>query len=181
MLICFCLCFHGCWFLYLCMCFYRCLFVLVCAFVDADFFLVCVYAYMLSWFWVFYPFVPCFGLFCIQELLLSWRVSFLPLSSGTTAENIMSLWYSILEKQYATSAIHQRYFNILRSQTATLTLLLCLSSTVLDYPSFGWDVKPRSWLSVVIKNPMALLVKSRGVTPVSWPNSHHWPLSIMAS
>ncbi len=25
-------------------------------------------------------------------------------------------------------------------------------------------------LSVVIKNPMALLVKSRGVTPVSWPN-----------
>ncbi len=28
-------------------------------------------------------------------------------------------------------------------------------------PSFGWDVKPRSWLSVVIKNPMALLVKSR--------------------
>ncbi len=42
-------------------------------------------------------------------------------------------------------------------------------------PSFGWDVKPRSWLSVVIKNPMALLVKSRGVTPVSWPNSLHWP------
>ncbi len=35
--------------------------------------------------------------------------------------------------------------------------------------------------SVVIKNPMALLVKSRGVTPVSWPNSHHWPLTIMAS
>ncbi len=32
-----------------------------------------------------------------------------------------------------------------------------------------------------LKNPMALLVKSRGVTPVSWPNSHHWPLSIMAS
>ncbi len=27
---------------------------------------------------------------------------------------------------------------------------------------------------------MVLLVKSRGVTPVSWPNSHHWPLSIMA-
>ncbi len=25
-------------------------------------------------------------------------------------------------------------------------------------------------------NPMALLIKSRGVTPVSWPNSHHWPL-----
>ncbi len=48
-------------------------------------------------------------------------------------------------------------------------------------PSFGWDIKPRSWLSVVIKNPMALLVKSRGVTPVSWPNSPHWPLSIMAS
>ncbi len=39
--------------------------------------------------------------------------------------------------------------------------------------------RPRSWLSVVIKNPMALLVKSRGVTRVSWPNSHHWPLSIM--
>ncbi len=42
--------------------------------------------------------------------------------------------------------------------------------------SFGWDVKPRS--SVVIKNPMALLVKS--VTPVSWPNSPHWPSSNMA-
>ncbi len=27
-------------------------------------------------------------------------------------------------------------------------------------PSFGWDVKPRSWLSVVIKNPMSLIVKS---------------------
>ncbi len=27
---------------------------------------------------------------------------------------------------------------------------------------------------------MALLIKSRGVTPVSWPNSHHWPLSINA-
>ncbi len=25
--------------------------------------------------------------------------------------------------------------------------------------SFGWDVKPRSWLSVVIKNPMTLIVK----------------------
>ncbi len=46
-------------------------------------------------------------------------------------------------------------------------------------PSFGWDVKPRSWLSVVIKNPMALLVKSRGVTPVSWPSTLHWPLSII--
>ncbi len=32
-----------------------------------------------------------------------------------------------------------------------------------------------------LKNPMTLLVKSRGVTPVSWPNSLHWPLSIMAS
>ncbi len=42
-------------------------------------------------------------------------------------------------------------------------------------PSFEWDVKPRSWISVVIKNPMALLVKSRGVTPVSWPNSNHGP------
>ncbi len=28
-------------------------------------------------------------------------------------------------------------------------------------PSFGWDVKPRSWLSVVIKNPMALLVQAK--------------------
>ncbi len=44
-------------------------------------------------------------------------------------------------------------------------------------PSFGWDVKPRSGLSAIIKNPMALLVKNRGVTPVSWPNYHHWPLS----
>ncbi len=33
-------------------------------------------------------------------------------------------------------------------------------------PSFGWDVKPRSWLTVVIKNLMSLLIKSRGVTPV---------------
>ncbi len=41
--------------------------------------------------------------------------------------------------------------------------------------SFEWDVKPRSWLSVVIKNPMSLLIKSRGITPVSWPNSLHWP------
>ncbi len=45
-------------------------------------------------------------------------------------------------------------------------------------PSIGWDVKPRSWLSVVITNPMALLVKSKGVTLVSWPNSPIglWPL-----
>ncbi len=34
------------------------------------------------------------------------------------------------------------------------------------------------WLSVVIKNPMALLVKSRDVTPVSWPNSLHGLLII---
>ncbi len=40
---------------------------------------------------------------------------------------------------------------------------------------------PDSLWSLKIKNPMALLVKSRGVTPVSWPNSHHWPLSIMTS
>ncbi len=32
------------------------------------------------------------------------------------------------------------------------------------YPSFGWDVKPRSWLSVVIKNPRMSFEKSRG-----WP------------
>ncbi len=146
MFICFCLCFH------------RCLFVFVCAFMDADFrfvllLLFCVYVYMLSWFWDFYPFVPCFGLFCIQELLLSWRVSFLPLSSGTTAENIMSLWYSILEKQYATSAIHQRYFNILRSQTATLTLLLCLSSTVI-------------WKGGCVGCPLMYVIKCG----VSWAN-----------
>ncbi len=28
--------------------------------------------------------------------------------------------------------------------------------------SFGWDVKPRSWLSVVIKNPIMSFEKSRG-------------------
>ncbi len=55
----------------------------------------------------------------------------------------------------------------------------CLKSSV-KLSVFGWDVKPRSWLSVVIKNPMALLVKSRGVTPVSWPNTttspyQSWP------
>ncbi len=52
-------------------------------------------------------------------------------------------------------------------------------------PSFGWDVKPRSWLSVVIKNPTALLVKSRGVTTAtiattgpcqSWPPNNPHPL-----
>ncbi len=54
--------------------------------------------------------------------------------------------------------------------------------------SFGWDFKPSSWLSVVIKNPMALFVKSRGVTPVtpgqiptpgpyqSWPPNKPHPL-----
>ncbi len=53
-------------------------------------------------------------------------------------------------------------------------------------PSFGWDVKPRSWLSVVNKNPMVLLVKSRGEPRCpgqipttgpcqSWPpNNPHW-------
>ncbi len=54
--------------------------------------------------------------------------------------------------------------------------LLHIWLTLLEQaPSFGWDVKPRSWLSVVIKNPMALLVKSRGVTPVSWQNSPAGP------
>ncbi len=38
-------------------------------------------------------------------------------------------------------------------------------------PSFGWDVKPRSWLSVIIKNPRMSFEKSRGVTSASWPNS----------
>ncbi len=45
-------------------------------------------------------------------------------------------------------------------------------------PSFGWDVKLRSWLSVVIKNPrMSFKKKSRGVIPTSWPNSPTglWP------
>ncbi len=37
-------------------------------------------------------------------------------------------------------------------------------------PSFGWDVKPRSWLFVVIKNPRMSFEKSRGVTSASWPN-----------
>jgi len=41
-------------------------------------------------------------------------------------------------------------------------------------PSFRWDVNLRSWL-VVIKNPMALLIKSKGVTPVSRTNPLHWP------
>lgn len=46
---------------------------------------------------------------------------------------------------------------------------------------FGWDVKLKSWLFVVIGKSMALLLKSRGVTPVSWLNSLHLPLSIMSS
>ncbi len=37
-------------------------------------------------------------------------------------------------------------------------------------PSFGWDVKQRSWLSVIIKNPRMSFEKSRGVTSASWPN-----------
>ncbi len=32
--------------------------------------------------------------------------------------------------------------------------------------------------SVVIKNPMTLIVKSRGLTPVSWPNFNHGLLII---
>ncbi len=43
-------------------------------------------------------------------------------------------------------------------------------------PSFGWDVKPRSWLSVVIKKPRMSFEKSRGVTSASWPIAH-WPLT----
>ncbi len=36
-------------------------------------------------------------------------------------------------------------------------------------PSFGWDIKPRSLkISVVIKNSVALVIKSRVVTPVFW-------------
>ncbi len=68
--------------------------------------------------------------------------------------------------------VYYQFDNLSKKVKITVTIII---------PSFGWDVKPRSWLSVVIKNPRALLVKSRGVTPVSWPNSHHWPLSIMAS
>ncbi len=45
-------------------------------------------------------------------------------------------------------------------------------------PSFGWDSKPRSWLSVVIKNPRTSFEKSRGVTSAYWPNS---PLGLWPS
>ncbi len=37
-------------------------------------------------------------------------------------------------------------------------------------PSFGWNVKSRSWLSVVIKNPRMSFEKNRDVTPASSPN-----------
>ncbi len=47
---------------------------------------------------------------------------------------------------------------------------LSYKQPVSNYPSFGWDVKPRSWLSVVIKNPRMSFEKSRGVTSASWPN-----------
>ncbi len=40
-----------------------------------------------------------------------------------------------------------------------------------------WSV----WVLTPQCSDVALLVKSRGVTLVSWPNSPHWPLSIMAS
>ncbi len=140
MFVCFCLCFHRCLFVFVCAFMFVDFCFFVCAFID-----VCLFLFVLSWmltfvlfcfyffvcmctcfhgFWTFFSFCFMLCLFCIQELLLLWRVRFLPLSSGTTAENIMSLWYSILEKQCATSAIHQRYFNILKSQTATLSLLL---------------------------------------------------------
>ena len=40
---------------------------------------------------------------------------------------------------------------------------LKLSSCELsDTPSFGWDIKPRSWLTVVIKDPVTVFAKSRG-------------------
>ncbi len=50
-------------------------------------------------------------------------------------------------------------------------------------PSFGWDVKQRSWLSVVIKNPRMSFEKSRGVTSASQPicplaSEHHGLLTI---
>ncbi len=49
--------------------------------------------------------------------------------------------------------------------------------TLQQVPSFEWDVKPRSWLSVVIKNPRMSFEKSRGVTSASWPNlpTGLWP------
>ncbi len=60
--------------------------------------------------------------------------------------------------------------------------------TIKKAPSFGWDVKPRSWLSVVIKNPMSLLVNSRcpGVLAKfpttgpcqSWPPNNPHPLDL---
>ncbi len=45
--------------------------------------------------------------------------------------------------------------------------IILMISLYIMYETFRWDVKPRSWLSVVIKNS---LIKSRGVTPASWPN-----------
>ena len=42
-------------------------------------------------------------------------------------------------------------------------------------PSFGWDVKRVSLLSEVIKDPMALIVRVRVLTPVSWLNSQSGP------
>ncbi len=53
-------------------------------------------------------------------------------------------------------------------------------------PSFRWDVKARSWLSVVIKNPMISFEKIRGMTSASRPNLpiglwHHGLLTISIS
>ena len=45
-------------------------------------------------------------------------------------------------------------------------------------PFFGWDVKRVSWLSEVIKDPMALIVRVGVSTPVSWPSNHHGHLII---
>ena len=72
------------------------------------------------------------------------------------------------------------------------TLYLLLGSSVGPYiiipmpqdtalcrvPSFGWDVKWVSWLSEVIKDPMALIVRVGVLTPVSWLNSQSDPQTI---
>ncbi len=50
-----------------------------------------------------------------------------------------------------------------------------------SYQKYSLNQKMDMMFLWVIKNPMTLIVKSMGVTPVSWPNSLYWPLSIMAS
>ncbi len=62
-----------------------------------------------------------------------------------------------------------------------IILIVLVSSLLFSCHSFGWDVKPRSWLSVVIKKSQDVLRKRVGCNPGILAKFAHWPLTIMAS